>query len=133
MSGDPRCDVHSNTSDIRSNFLNLAGVDTCPHLHAKVPCSAPDLLGTSNRPSWTVKRGDEPVARRVHFRSPESDNLSSNQIIVGFEEFAPPLVAKIDSSTGRLDHVCDENRRQNPVGFCRHSETSQELTDLGEG
>ena len=122
--------MDTDPGDVSVPDLDFAGVQTSTNLDAQRSERVSDSEGTTNRPTWSVERGQHAVAS--HFDHPTSvlfNDRTSNGIM-GFQETAPLSVTHCGRTLGRIYDVGKKNCREGTIGFDDSSEPTQESVKL---
>jgi len=77
--------VNRHPSNIAVANLDLAGVDTSPHVDVESAQRVSDGKGTFDGSTGTVERGYEAVSDCLHLAAPEALDLGADALVVVFE------------------------------------------------
>src|SRR5262245_17070646 len=108
--GDASTHVYSDSREIVSTNLALAGVNTDSDADAQVGRVSNDCLGAADGTRGSVEGREKAVAGGVHLLSAKGVELAAHNGIVMVEQFAPYAVADLSKSLGRTDNVGEDHR-----------------------
>jgi hypothetical protein len=78
-------DVDGDPTDLSVNELAFAGVQTRAHLQPELLQRLANCTAAPDRPGRTVEAREEPVSRRIHFRTAVPHELLSHKLVVSGE------------------------------------------------
>ena len=104
---DARSDMHGDAGDTALDDLDLTGMKTGPDLDPELVHAPHDRAGAADSSRRSIECRKEAVARRADLLTTESSELFPHETVVVAHEGAPPSVAKLYGTAGRLDHVSE--------------------------
>jgi hypothetical protein len=125
-----RRDMHSKATHIGATPLDLSAVQSATDLEAHAPEPITEREGTSDRPGGPIECREQPVSRCFHERASVATKLPLGEPIVCIEDVPPTLIAEFGGLLGRADDVCEQDRRQHPVGINECPHPCEELLHL---
>jgi hypothetical protein len=114
----PRRDVHGDPADvIAPPDLDLARMNSNPHVEAERPHSLDNSLPTANGSRWTIEGRQEAVSHRLDLTSAKTRHFAPDQRIVPVQQGSPGQIPKAARPPSRVYDVCEENGREHPIWF----------------
>ncbi len=124
--------MHGHAGDIGAAHLDLAGVNTHPHLDAKLTDRVDDRVRTVDGDAGTGERRDESVTGGVHFATAESLEFVADDPVVVVEQVPPVVVAECGGALGGADDVGENDCGEHTLGVEAAARAGDELLDLVE-
>ena len=125
-------DVHGHAGDVVAAQLNLAGVNTHPHLDAKRRTASTIASAQSIATLGLVNVATNPSPAVFTSRPRNRASSCRDDAVVVVEQVAPPVVAECGGALGRADDIGEHDRREHAFGVQAAACAGDELLDLVE-
>src|SRR5262249_29614319 len=109
--------MHGKPSDLVVEHLAFPRVEANPHLQANFAHAVPDRTRAADRPRRAIEGGKEAVTGRIHFPAAELTQATTDELVMGFQEFAPGTITESGSSARCVDDVREENGGEDSLGL----------------
>jgi hypothetical protein len=125
--------MYSDSAKVSASLYAFTSVDPGAQLETESPNRFGRGHGALHGPGWAVERGEEPVSGCLDLPAAEQVELAAHDLVMVVEKVTPAVIAQVNSASGGVDNVGEQDSGQDSVGIGRGAMPGQKFLIVVEG